>query len=208
MKTPSPLFMQAGRTLFLAVCLLLSAARAFANVTNEGNDAVQIKVYRANGFSQFYTLYPGQSIAIPDKSTRLELEPRSSGARGDESIKVKVVLDDGSEIVLDGYGQSCQLDKPPDTEEASKVKLQYGKIMNRGNNVVTVDVKDDKNLVNRRVIYPGQPLAVAPDTVEVTVVNNGLLRGDEIVKVQVILPDGEDITITSVGGVAKMKKEE
>jgi len=194
----------------LVLLLLLTGLpfTAFANITNSGNDAVQIKISRKTGFSQSYTLYPGQSLTIPEGSTKVLVEPRGFGTRGDEDIKVVIVTVTGEEATLDGFGQSFDLEKSPDAAvEEEALTLQYGKILNNGNNVVDIDIKDDKGLVNRRVVYPGQPLALAPNTVQVEIVPNSRLRGDEVVKVEVLMPDGEDHTITRLGGIARIKPD-
>ncbi|HTL47877.1 MAG TPA: hypothetical protein VL688_07420 [Verrucomicrobiae bacterium] len=184
---------------------ILFPLSAEAGIKNKGDDAVSLEVERDSGFTQQVSLYPGQTIDIPEGATAIRIVPRSLSTRGDESIEVVITEPNGNSSTLKEPGQSYKLGTPPDST-AEPAALKPGKVTNKGNINVDIVITHASGLTDERQIYVGQPVDLSEDVTQVQVLANRRLRGDEIVRVSVNMPDGEVVQITSLGGIAKLKQ--
>ncbi len=192
--------------LWILIGLFPGALSLWAGVTNLGNDAVQIEFQKEDGLSQSGTLFPGQSMETPAETTTVRVVPRGAGARGDEKIKIKIVESNGKEGILTKYDQLYQLGLTEETEQ--KVVLKPGRVSNKGNLSLDVAVRKKDGSEHKLVVYLGQTLEIPRDTYEVEVLGNQRrLRGDEIIKLVVLMPDGVGYNITSLGGIARILPE-
>lgn len=194
------------RLSLLAAALLALAVPAWAGVTNEGNDAVEVLFEKNSGSSEQRGLFPGQSVVIPEGTVSVALRARGSGSRGDEKINVKIVEPSGTITHLKQYGATHRLGKQPDAAGGDTI-LKMGRLTNVGNINVNVAIRTSDGLSNMRELFIGQPLILSKNTIEVEVLSDKILRGDEIVKVSVLMPDGEQIEISGLGGKATLKEE-
>jgi hypothetical protein len=189
--------------LFTLLGLLLTLAfnaLARAEITNEGNGSVTVEVSRKNQGPQISMLSPGQSIALPSDATEI-IAPAKG--RGDELIKVKVTEKNGRIGYLTELGGRYILGREEDEETAPV--LTEGEVVNDGNISVDMAVRRKGNLLPEiRALHVGQPVAIPADTVEVELLSNRFLRGDEIIRVVVLMPDGNKQTIESLGAKAKL----
>lgn len=192
-------------TAFWALSLILAMPPAWAGVTNEGNDAVQIEINRKSGYSQRINLYPGQSETLPDDATSIKIVPRGFGARGDESIMIKIVENNGNEGELDKYGQTYVLNRLEDEE--AEIVFKQGSMTNTGNIVIDVTMTNRKGFTQKRTLYIDQSYAIPKDIYEVRVLSNRRLRGDERINLKVSMPDGVEHNITTLGGIARIEEE-
>lgn len=194
----------AGKTAFLLILALLAGHSAFANITNKGDDAVQIEIRNKNGFSNFHSLFPGQSVAVPADAAEIEIS-RRAGLRGDENFLIQIVERNGTVAQLDRPGITHRLNL---TEEEEKpVELKAARITNEGNVVVDLEITDRNGNTDTKTLYNDQTLLASKNTVKVEVLANRYLRGDERIRVKVVLPPGEVVTITALGGIAEVKEE-
>jgi hypothetical protein len=188
-------------TFWLAAAL---APMAGATITNDGNDAVMLEIKKESGFTEQITLYPDQFVGIPDQATEIKVVGRSLQARGDEKISVKIADPAGTSVTLKQYGQSYVLGTPIDAAAAT-VDLKAGTVKNKGNVIVDLEITHLSGEIDRKDLYLGQVLALPKDVVEVKVVANARMRGDEIVKVEIRMPDGELVNLSGPGASAKLK---
>lgn len=191
--------------IFFILAVLGGAAAASAGIVNDGNDAVQVEFQKKNGLSGSATLFPGQSLQTPSDAIALRVVPRGSGARGDESIRIKVSEPSGKEGVMTKFNQVYRLGVGE--EAAARVVLKNGRMTNEGNIALDVALKRKGGLSDRVVLYLDQTVTFPKDTYEVEVLSLKRLRGDEIVRVSVMMPDGVAYTITSLGGIARILPE-
>lgn len=191
--------------IFLTSWMLAGALPAAAGVVNKGNDAVQVEFEKANGLSESATLFPDQSVQTPRGTRTVRVAPRGSGARGDEIIKVLVVESSGKEGLLTKYNQVYRLGIVEDAE--TPVVLKDGRVINRSNIVVTITLRKRDGLESRSLLYLDQTKTFSSDIYEVEVMNLSRLRGDERVRIEVLMPDGVSHLITSLGGVARILPE-
>lgn len=188
-----------------ALSLILTLPQAWAGVTNEGNEAVQIEINRKSGFSQRINLYPGQSETLPDDATSVKIIPRGFGARGDENLMVKIVESSGNIGELDKYGQTWILNRIDDEE--AEIVFKPGNMTNVGNIVIDVSMINRKGFTQKRTLYIDQSYTVPKDIYEVRVLSNRRLRGDERINLKVVMPDGVEHSITTLGGIARIEEE-
>lgn len=166
---------------------------------------MQIEFKKTDGLSQSATLFPGQSIETPPGTESLRVVPRGMGERGDEIIRIKVVENSGKETQLTKYGERYALGATP--EEEAPVRLKEGSLTNSGNIALDVLWRQKKGLSLKKTIYPNQTLILPRNIYEVEVVQQNRLRGDEIVRVDALMPDGSATTVTSPGGIARALPE-
>lgn len=190
--------------LFSAI-LLTGLPLGWAGLTNQGNDAVQIEFQKKNDLSQSATLFPGQSMETPEGTVSVRVVSRGMGGRGDESIRLKVVERTGKEGLLTEYGQSYTLGITE--EEEAPVVLKEGRMVNNGNIAVDVAMRQKNGRTRKTILYLNQSLTLPRNIYEVEVLQQGRLRGDEIVRVDVLMPDGTAVSITSLGGIARALPE-
>lgn len=193
----------------LAVFFLLAPAAA-ANVINEGNNEVRIVIRKKDNFTQRTSLYPGQSIALPNNAAEVRIAP-TFGARGDEEIKVKIIETNGTTKTLTRYGASYEIGSLLEGEEETDKEesvLKPGLAVNNGNITVTIRIFKKNGETETKSLYVGQPAALPVDTEEVRVLRDVYLRGDEIIKVNLTFPNGDTATVNRLGGRAKLLEEE
>lgn len=190
--------------LFILI-LLGGASAACAGIVNQGNDAVQIEFQKKDGLSESATLFPGQSLQTPPDAVALRVAPRGSGARGDESIRIRVSEASGKEGVMTKLNQVYRLGVGEEAE--ARVVLKNGRMTNEGNIALDVALKRKGGLSSRIVLYLDQTVTFPKDTYEVEVLTLKRLRGDELVRVSVMMPDGVVYNITSLGGIARILPE-
>lgn len=181
------------------------ALPAWAGIINAGNDAVQIEFKKRDGLSQSATLFPGQSMETPSGTESVRVVPRGMGARGDEIILIRVLENSGKETQLTKYGERCDLGAS-EAEEAP-VRLKEGSLTNSGNIALDVLWRQKNGLSIKKTIYPNQALTLPRNIYEVEVLPQVRLRGDEIVRLDAVMPDGSASTITSPGGSARALAE-
>ena len=189
---------------FFLLSLVCAVLPASALLQNQGSDSVMLEIRRQNGTSQKVNLYPGQSVEFGADAVEVELIPRSSGARTREEINVKVIERNGTVGTLDKYGQPYVLGR---TEffEAPTV-LKPGRAINTGNNTVDIRVNTAGGLSQTHSLYIKDAVTLPKSTQSVQVLSNRLFRGDEVVSVNVIMPDGRAHTISSLGGIVKLEE--
>lgn len=185
--------------------LLAGAVPAFAGLVNQGNDAVQIEFQKEDGLSESATLFPGQSLQTPPDAVALRVVPRGSGARGDEIIRIKVSEATGKEGVMTKYNQVYRLGVGEEAE--ARVVLKNGRMTNNGNIALDVSLKRKGALSSQIILYLNQTITIPKDTYEVEVLTLKRLRGDEIIRVLIVMPDGVTHNITSMGGIARILPE-
>lgn len=189
---------------FFLLCLTGMALPASALLQNQGSDSVMLEIRRQSGSSQKVNLYPGQSVEFGEDAVEVELIPRSSSGRTREEINVKVIERNGTIATLDKYGQPYVLGR---TEffEAPAV-LKSGRAINTGNNTVDIRVNTAEGLSQTHSLYIRDAVTLPKSTQSVQVLSNRLFRGDEIIRVNVIMPDGKAHTISSLGGIVKLEE--
>lgn len=189
----------------LCLSLLAGTFPAWAGVVNQGNDAVQIEFQKSDGLSESTTLFPGQARQTPEKTVSMKVVARGSGMRGDEQIKIRVVEANGKEGALTKYDQVYRLGVTEDTEV--QVVLKSGRLVNLGNVALDIALKKKDGTSEKIVLYLDQTLTFPRDTYEVEILSLSRLRGDEIIRVGVMMPDGVGYTLTSPGSRARILPE-
>lgn len=79
----------------LLTFLLLFHTLAYCEIVNYGNTKTRIVIIRENGSRISDSLYPGQSLPIPEDAKTIRVDTSLSD-RGDEEIYLSVVLPDGT----------------------------------------------------------------------------------------------------------------
>ena len=193
--------------LLLSLSVVVAIPPVEANISNDGNYAVQVEIKRKRGSPRRTRIYPGQAIVMPDNATEVRIPGGSFKGHGDETILVTIVESDGTVGTITELGGSFKLNQA-DSLEVLPVKLVPGSVKNSGNIHITVHITKENGKVVKRRLYPTDEYTLAKDVVQVEVVKDRTLRGDEIIKVQVQLPDKTRSTIAALGGIFKIVVDE
>jgi len=191
----------------LSVGLTAASPLLWSGITNRGDDSVLLEIKKESGLSESPTLYPGQSIVMPDGAMQVRVMSRYSSMRGDENIMVEIVESGGGSVTLTSYNKVYVLGTSEDEKEET-VDLKEGRLLNRGNTNVNIQVNRTLGPNVQRALYPDQPIPLPIDTTDITVLSDKKLRGDEIIHVSATMPDGETTEITTLGGKATLQKED
>jgi len=189
----------------LTACFLFAAgSEAHAGITNRGADDVHLRIERKDGNLRTVSLYPEQSIGLPEDAKSVTVIAPPLGGRGDENVKVEVIEEDGDVGLITELGGTYELDKE---KETGKVAIKKGIAVNQGNVPVDVILRFETGLSSRKTLYVADTLTLEKNVKEVEVASGGLFRGDEMISLSVILPDGTSHTIKRRGGKAKIKED-
>lgn len=193
----------------IAWVILLTGAvlipSAIANITNDGNEAVEVEVLNTDGVVNQYTLYPGQTLPLGDDAESVTV-PEKIHMRGDEELEVTIVEANGEVATITEYGKTYKLNEDK-KKRKSDAEPEPGYATNTGNiNVnITITRKNGRSVSHSLILE--QTLGLPADTKEVKVTTNRAPRSDEIVNVEVLMPDGKEYTIMRDGGIVKMKEK-
>ncbi len=196
---------------FLTKLVLLSIAvlvcmqcNAFATISNKSNGAVQVKIKKTSGFSEKHTLFPGQSISMPERAKSVEVISISGSSRADEKLEITVLEQNGKEALIDKYNEVYTLGKNEDDVVDTPTVMQNGKATNQGNIPVDLLLKNQYNFIQKRPLSLGQSVIIPKDIVEVEVTSNVLVRGDQKLQISITLPDGVTHIVNRAGGIVKV----
>ncbi|MCM8775999.1 MAG: hypothetical protein NC930_06620 [Candidatus Omnitrophica bacterium] len=193
------------RTFFITVGYLAILPGLFwGNITNNGNDAVEIKVVKEGGQYQRFNIYPDQTVELPQDTVQVQVVPRSR-TRGDENIEVTIVEPDGKTGTIDKMGGIYVL-KQENTLETETV-LQAGSVQNLGSVDVDIVVHLENGTIQTQQVFMEQTVSIPKEATEVTVDMKRAMRGDEKILVEVIMPDGKSTTIKTRGGKATLEQK-
>lgn len=82
----------------------------YRKVTNLGNLAVNVIVYKKGGASETTSLLALQSMILHENAEEIEIAPQGS-LRGDEQVDIEVVLLSGVTKKLESFGSRVRLDE-------------------------------------------------------------------------------------------------
>ncbi len=182
---------QNAQFLFIAwsVLFLFPMASLFAAITNESNGNIQIEITKESGDPNRLTMYPGQSTEIPIGATQITVVSSHFG-RGDEVVKIKIVENEG----LTGYITKTNMPYILGREDVSEEdKAAYKSIRATNQSNVPLDLAVTKKNGNTTIlkILPAQSMNLPEDTAEVKVTPSTSLRGDENIKLEMRMLNGE-----------------
>ncbi|MBI3312909.1 MAG: hypothetical protein HYZ83_01550 [Candidatus Omnitrophica bacterium] len=163
---------------------------AAASVTNKGNDTVEIKAHKADNSIATIPLDPGRSEFLPAGTYELMVVPHT-GVRADQVVSVNVVNDAGKETTLDTYWKVHKLNEAKKAAAANVTPY----VTNSGNVAVNAIIKRATGAVERRMVYIGESIYLPYDTVDVDVDTIGGSRGDEVINLSVVFPNGKKKSI-------------
>lgn len=193
--------------LLLSLSVVVLVLPAEAGITNDGNYAVQVEIKRNKGTSRKSHIYPGQTISMPDDATAVHIPGGSFKGHGDETILLTIVESNGTVGTITALGGTYKLNQDG-TEEAEAAEMILGSVKNTGNIYVTIQVTKENGKTSKQRLYPEDEYILPKDVAKVEVLKDRSLRGDEIIEVEVALPDETTSTITALGGVFEIAKEE
>ncbi len=181
--------------LFLITFLFaIHASAAIAAVSNNGSETVTVYIEKQNRKTVSFTVNPGQKISMPADASKVTIKPRGA-IRDDVDVDVVIVANSGESYTVEKYGDTINL-----LEEEDNINLVQGFITNESNVSVSVSIYNKRGRPDSKRLNPGQAIQVPLGTTKVRVNPDGRDWGDEIIKVQVDLPDGSPAFIESLGG--------
>lgn len=187
-----------GLLLGLITAFLFTLSPLMAGIKNKGSDSVPLEFRRTSGISSRITIYPGQSINIPDGTTHITLPERMT--RGDELIEVEIVESNNKMGTLTKYGQVYELGLPEELDLA--IKYANGRATNNSNIILEVRMKEDTGYERRLNLYPEDSIVIPMNVKTFKLDTPRPLRGDERINVDVTMPDGSVYLLT---GAATLK---
>lgn len=159
------------------------------SVTNNGNETVEVKVLKSNGSIDVLTLNPGSSQFLPETATDVMVAPRF-GVHRDQVVKVNVVNDAGKENLIQSYWVAHKIGEQKKADTAVQ-----GYAYNGGNVTVRAVITRQNGSKHTQTIYTGGTYYLPSDAVDVDADTLGGARGDEVINVSVVLPNGKKKTI-------------
>lgn len=187
---------------FFLAAFLLHCACLEASISNEGDEAVRVKIVKQDHRSVITALYPGQTVQLPDDTASVTVDALGS-IHSDVRIKVKIIEANGNETILQDYGKTLTLGvKATKTDKSRK-----GEIKNLSNVGVTVEILLPKNKTKTIQLNPGQTFPLPNGVLEVRALPIGGIWGDEKIALEVKLPNGDTEVIRRFGGHVKTVQE-
>jgi hypothetical protein len=187
---------------FLLAALLLHCAGLEASITNQGDEAVRVKIVKQDQRSVITALYPGQTVQLPDDTASVKVDALSS-IHSDVEVKVKIIEANGNETVLQDYGKTLTLGVKATKADKSR-KSETKNLSNVG---VTVEILLPQNKTKTIQLNPGQTFPLPSGVLEVRALPIGGIWGDEKIALEVRLPNGDTEVIRRFGGHVKTVPE-
>ena len=175
---------------------------AFATITNQSNEKVEIEIKRQDGSVRQHSLNPRQSIALPQDAVHLRVLKRSSF--GDEVIKVKVIEPNGEASFIKKAGGELVIGEKKEGEETS---LEAPQATNNGNIAVILIASVTDGSSKSIVLNPKQTAKLPKDTVQVQAKLRVTMQGDESVKVVIALVNGDKKDLLADGAVVRLDEK-
>jgi hypothetical protein len=191
-----------------------AAAQVGKTVVNEGRQPVPIVVDTSDGQTVHMVVPPGEAVALPAGTTRVERDALSNKGSAARNEPVRVA-GDGTSVELASTGGSQAVVLDPDrpevvqpasrpisgTDAVTSQMAQPGKtVANEGKRPVPVDVYTADGEVRTIVVPPGQAVALPPGTTRVerdATTKAGVMARDEPVRV---MGDHNLVNLTAKGG--------
>ncbi len=182
---------------FLAV-LLLSSTGLEASISNEGDEAVRVRIVKQDQRSVITALYPGQTVQMPDDTASVTVDALGS-LHSDVRVQVKIIEANGNKTVLKDYGKTFTLG----VKAAKADKSRKGEAKNLSNVGVTVEILLPGNKTKTIQLNPGQIFPLPDGILEVRALPISGIWGDEKIALEVKLPNGDTEVIQRFGGRVK-----
>jgi len=194
----------------LVVMMVLPFLVHAAEVINEGTTPVKIAGAKKEGVIGSGSLPPGKSRVFSENPEMIRHVP--SNLYHDEKVKIKIIEDNGKVGWIRSRGGRYHFDKRSRLLDLAatgkrkvkkRVELMDGQALNEGNIPVYVEITfKDKRTSIKKDLLPDTILRIPKETLSVKIRQRNPLRGDEVIKVKVIMPDGKEKIIRNIGGTA------
>lgn len=194
---PSPVLWSRRFGFFLFV-LFFCAVRLEASITNQGDEAIRVKIVKQDQRSVTTALYPGQTVQLPDDTASVSVDALGA-LHTDVEVKVEIIEANGNKTLIKDYGKTVTLG----VKAAKEEKRRKGEVKNLSNVGVTVEILLPKNKTKRVQLNPGQTFPLPDSVLEVRALPISGIWGDEKIALEVKLPDGDTEVIQRFGGHVK-----
>lgn len=180
--------------LSLSLFFILSPLFA-ASITNNGKTAVKLTGKSATGIIGALTIQPGQIMPIRQKFLWIEHVPDGPA----EKINLKIMTDSGATGYITSPGERYVFPDSADSSLNSKpaLKLRPGYALNGSNVQMYISLTNRGGGSRTSVLLPSQTMTIPEDTVEVKTEPFSNSFGDQVIQIEIVMPDGKRHVVRS-----------
>ncbi|HOW59533.1 MAG TPA: hypothetical protein PLO78_07410 [Candidatus Omnitrophota bacterium] len=177
-----------------------------ASITNEGDRPVKVNGKSASGIMMSLTLLPEKTLPIRQKVLWIEHVPEGPP----QEIRIKIITDDGNPGYISSWGGRYVFSSVPantGTGQKPAVKLRPGYATNYSNVQMYITATNRMGGKKTNVVMPNQSINIPENTVEVTTEPFNTSFGDQLIQVEIIMPDAKRHTIRSTRATVRISPE-